>query len=232
MTIPEAESHLPQSQDLMDVFSMVENTHFTIGKTPEAILKAPFEKVAHATADIVTTSVAYFANRGHSDYAQAIGTNTWKLINRKIVLPIYINDIAEVLMSSLHMSKREVSKILVPGEPVFLVDEAGDRRSINGIYILFSPEFPARAINRPIEALATMAFLSSQANDIANNRWVIDQPNIRVRAEAFESDFLLFALSKMPDLQLSGIFMKTLEQYPRGLNSLPKNVRYTPTIVR
>jgi hypothetical protein len=151
------------------------------------------------------------------------------MINQKRVLTLYTDNVERVLMEQFRISPDYVSQMVVHGEPVFLVAGVTD----NGIavergFILFPSEFVVRAMKKPIEVLATMANMASQVNDIANNRLHIDQPFMEIRGYAFESDFLHYAKSMMPDVLLGDIYERAMREYPRGMDSLPLEARYSP----
>ena len=171
MTIPEAEHYLPESRSLEHVFGVAKRTHFTIGYSVDEIRKDSFEKVAGATGDFVTTAIGYFSNRGHSELAQVIGTNAWTMIDQHIVLTAYSDNIFDVLSRDFGMHPQEIQERVVTGEPVFLVCEIPKNgQKVEGALMLFPAEFPVRVMTKPVEALATIGYMTSQINDIANNR--------------------------------------------------------------
>ncbi|HUD19259.1 MAG TPA: hypothetical protein VMR81_02380 [Patescibacteria group bacterium] len=229
MTISEADSYLPESRQLQDVFEIAQKTHFTIGTTLAEIQRAPFEKVSRATSDFITTSVAYFANRGHSELAQTIGTCAWRMINRKEVFPMYTENIPVVLHNYFEIPVNKILTMTAPGEPVSLIG-VFPKTEINKVagFIIFPPEFPLRVMTRPVEALATISSMASQITDYSNGRLYIDAPNIKLRAQAFEADFLLHARREIPDLELSPVFSPLLQLYPKGMESLVPKQRYNP----
>lgn len=229
MSIPEGDSYLPENHSLENVFDVVNKSHFTIGSTLDEISRAPFEKVSLAAADYVTASVAYFANRGHSDYAQTLGTVSWRMINKQYILPIYSDNIPGILYQHFKMPLESISRGTIQGEPVFLI---GTLPSMNihteKGFLLLPTEFVHRAITNPVEALASMAFAGSQILDTAHGRQKTDRHNMGARSAAFESDFLLHAKSELPDLELSSIFERTIRTFPKGMDSIPERMRYTP----
>jgi hypothetical protein len=228
----EATQYLPESRDLRDVFDITAKTHFTIGKTPKEIRNAPLEKVMKATSDLVATAVGYFANRGHSEYAQIAGTSTWNMMEHEKVLIFYTLNMHEELIKHYGIDPRIVSQRVVYGEPVFIdIQLPMGNHLIDGASILFPPEFTARAMSQPVEALGTMAYFISEINDIANHRVQIDETFIMPRAKAFQSDFLHFAQEQITGLQLSAVARNAMNTYPHGMASLPAEMRYTPRVM-
>jgi hypothetical protein len=229
MTIPEADICLPESRELQNVFDVAIKTHFTIGKTMQEIERVPIEKVAVATRDFLKSSLAYFANRGHSEYAQIAGTNAWRLLQSYKAFPLYAEDVYIALIYGFHMSPDMASQIFVPDDPMFIIDEMEDKGvAVDVGYILFPPAFAVRVMTKPIEALATTAILSSQLNDMANFRNHIDNQNIALRAGAFASDFLHFAQENVTDFEVGDSYQRLMYLHPLGMKSLPESAKYIP----
>lgn len=227
MPVEDGNFHLPQGESMMDAFVVPTQKHFTVGRTIEEVYQSPWGEVALATEDFFTAGVAYLANRGHDAYMQEVGTTTWWAVNQKQAIAALARSPLEAAIQ-LGASADDVRKVgHQPGEPYVLFAE--NRQGIVTVefaFTLMPPEFIVKAQNRQVEALATMAWISSQVRDLANGRIRIDPEHVLARAHATEAHFLLHAREKHPDIELASEYIWTLDKYPEGLYSLPRDVRY------
>ncbi len=230
MPIEAANQYLPQSNRMVDAFDLVIKQHFTIGKTLEDIRKASMEKIAQAAADFFTAGVAYLANRGHDSYIQEVGTTTWWAVNQQRVLPALTDD---MIAAAIHLGVPPQLASTYSSNDGPYVLFLGNRHGIELIeaaYVLLPPQFVVKAQVKPVEALATMAWIGSQVRDMVNGRVLLDQQNINRRARATESHFLLRVIEENPDIELADMHKRTLKLFPKGINSLPTGVWYKGNI--
>lgn len=226
MPVEDGNLYLPSSQRLSDVFEVVAKTHFTIGKTMEQVSRAPWERVARATSDFFTAGVAHFANRGHDSYMQEVGKTTWWTVNQRRALAALTDNMIGAVVElgiPLEVALRQYSK---PGEPHVLFATTKGKQKEEIAFVLMPPEFVIKAQTKPIEALATMAWICSQVRDMANGRLTVDQSNINPRAVATEAHFLHHVVEEYPETNLVPEYKQAMSLYPQGINSLPAFMRY------
>ncbi len=227
MPVEDGNSYLPSSERLVDVFNVVVKTHYTVGNTIEHVRDAPWEKVAQATSDFFTAGVAYFANRGHDQYMQEVGTTAWWIMNQlRVATALTDNMIAAAIQLGMppQLALTMQSK---HDEPHVLFAATKGKQQVEEVaYVLIPPEFIVKAQTKPIEALATMAWICSHVRDMANGRLTVDQPNINPRAEATEAHFLHHAVAQQSETILAPSYKRVMLKYPRGINSLPERIRY------
>ena len=228
MTIPEGERYLPKDSLPEHAFNEVILWHGKIGSSLEHVKRMPWEMVGRAANDFFTAGVAYLANRSTNPYLEEVGTTAWRAVNRKIALVGLTDDIvsAEIQLGvprdvALHDS--------VPiGEPrVIFRDQKVGKTIIGAVFVLMPTEFLVKACTKPVEALTTMAWISSQLRDLANGRLAIDGQNLTRRAMATEAEFLLEVKNGNANVELSRTCENILKMYPKGMASLPAEMRYT-----
>ncbi|OGY19283.1 MAG: hypothetical protein A3A65_04135 [Candidatus Chisholmbacteria bacterium RIFCSPLOWO2_01_FULL_49_14] len=227
MSVKEADKYLPESRGITDAFEAVKMKHFTIKDSAEEIRQIPIERLRLAASDYFTAGVAFLANRGHDEYMQEVGTTTWWAVNQKLVVVAMTEDMREaaiLLGVPPRVARTFYSKDDEPHVIFASSRESGTQREV--AFILMPPEFIVKAQSRPIEALATMAWLCSQVRDMANGRLYIDREHFTERAEATEAHFLFEAIEHHPETQLAPEYRNSMELYPQGINSLPRTIIY------
>lgn len=214
---------MPISYDIVDAFLIPNRNHFSIGQTVAEIQKRNKETVARVMSDYFTTGVAFFANRGHDKYLQEVGTTTWLAVNQRRVLTAYCEDMIGGAMQLGVPLQEAINNFRNNDEPhVILL--ARNNQLVS--FVLLPPNFIVRAQNKPIEALATMAWICSQVRDMVNGRMIIDVQNVNSRASATEAQFLLEAVRQHPETILDPLYREIMAAYPQGIQSLPANCRY------
>jgi len=220
MPVPEAKRALPESTSMLDAFQIPSRDHFTVGKTIDAVRRAPFEKAARAAGDFFTSGVAYLANRGHDPFIQEVGTVTWWTVNQRRVLTAYTEDMKGAAMQlgvppeialTAYSKNDEPHVVFTARKSGLLIPEAA--------YVLLPPEFVVNAQTQPVETLATMAWIGSQVRDMANGRLLLDPKYLNHRANATEAHFLKQAVAEHPDVELSQNSQALLEAFPDGIFS-------------
>jgi len=227
MPIEAANQYLPPSGRMKDAFNYVIQQHFSVGKTIEEVMKAPWEKVGQATGDFFTAGVAYLANKGNDSYLQEIGTTMWLAVNQKRVLPVLSGNMIAAAIQLGVPPETAVRAYVRNDEPYVLF--LGKRQGIQMLeaaYVLMPPHFIVKAQEKPVEALATMAWIGSHIRDMVNGRLTIDPGNFSIRAQATESHFLLHGVEENPHLKLAETYKEVMELYPQGVNNLSPNVLY------
>lgn len=78
----------------------------------------------------------------------------------------------------------------------------------------------------PIMQLGALVFVGSQAVDYANDRFLTDQTNVKLRASAYEAEFLNTVRSLTPNWEPCDYQTSVLQEFPDGL-ATPKAQKIT-----
>lgn len=227
MSIEAGNKYVPEGNDVFAAFSVVNQWHFTIGKTREEIFGKPIEKIAKAASDYLTAGVAFLANRSKDKYFEDIGTTTWHAINQKRVLSMLTDNMFGAAIQLGVPFEIAINQFGGNDKAyvLFTTSKSGKISRENAV-VLLPPEFVVDAQIKPINALSALAWISSQVCDLVHERFYMDKQNMNPRADATEAHFLLEVLKRYPDTELSSNKKKLVEVYPKGIMSLPEGMRY------
>lgn len=227
MAVPEAEKYLPKELEASHAFDEVNRWHLG-ANTLDILASLPLTRIHRVASDYITTSVAYFANHTDDKLLEEVGTTAWHAINQGRALTAYCDDLRAGAIE--FGMPPQYALALKPEEPSFLiVGKVRERVMDETAIALIPPHLIVRAQQKPVEALAAMAFILSQIRDFSNGRKYIDRELSIPRSIAIEAQFLLSALREQPDLQLAPIYRETLTRYPHGTDDLPARARYKGT---
>lgn len=83
---------------------------------------------------------------------------------------------------------------------------------------IVAPKSWDRLVRRdPITQLGALVFVCSQAVDYCHDRLAIDPSNIRLRAHAYEAEYLNTIRQLSPTWELNDYHLQVLQEYPDGL---------------
>ena len=223
MRVEAAERFIPRGDDMRETFTVVSPKHILRNEPLHEMIKKPWNRLGLALGDYFAAGVAYLANRGHDEYIRKIGTTTWWAINQQRVIPSLVSNMPIAAMqlgvppeiANSHYTKIDEPHMLFTGAPQ-------EHRA----YILVPPHFLVQTQQQPVEALATIASISSQVQDLSNERLNIDPHNFNARAQASKAHLLLEARRRYPGIEISRDSEHLLTQYPQGIMSLPPEMRY------
>lgn len=223
MSLEQLNTYLPDRAEVERAFDVVLSKHRKTGIDFQAL-----DPSAGSTTEIVhdftLAAVAYFGSRGHDKYMRELGLDCWYAITEEYVQSIYVADLTEVT-DAMGISRQVAQSI--ENYPLVRHDFSSNRWVICQSATLYIPlTFIQLAKNRPIEALTLMSYALSQIKDFVNQQVDFQGDHIGLRASATGAHFILEALRQHPNLQLSSYARGLLEEYPKGIFSLPKGVRY------
>lgn len=224
MPIKEAGQYIPEDGEMHEAYALVKRDHF---KALELMQDSAFEDLQAVAGDFFTAGVAYLANFGHDKHIKEVGEVMWWSVNQQQTLVAMTDNMigaaiqlgVPLQIALTTYSKSDEPHVLFAAEQV-----RGVSKEV--AFVLVPPEFIQRAVNTPVEALATMAWIGSQVRDMVNGRLYIDQQYINTRAAATEAHFLKEAVKRYPELELAGTYAAVLKHFPFGIDSLPKVVKY------
>lgn len=229
MPVPEADHYLSVDPSMTAAFDRAKQMHLAhveVAKTPEGVLSLPETVQKEMVGDFVFASVAFFANRGHDQYMQELGTTVWRGFKDGAVALMFAPDVA-VAATELGLPPREASGLSGP-EPVFLTREGRGASGSDEGYLLTPPDYISRAINLPVEALATMSGNFSRIRDFVNGRHLNDPLEHTIeRMKATVSHFVIEAKKQNPTMLSTPLYRRLAREYPVGIVSLPRALRYT-----
>lgn len=228
MPIPEADYYLSVDPSMTAAFDRAKQMHLAhveAAKTPEGVLALPNGIQDEMLGDFVFSSAAFFANRGHDQYMQELGTTVWNGFRDRTVVLMFAPDVA---VSAMELGvPRRMAHGLSGAEPVLLTREGRGGSGSDAGYLLTPPDYISRAINLPVEALATMSGNFSRIRDFVNGRHLTDPLDDTIeRMKATIAHFVIEAHGQNPTMLRTRLYKQLAREYPRGINSLPSTLRY------
>ncbi len=235
--IEAAEDYLPPETATKQTYRRVIAMHQEVSGDLASIQAMDEADASLVARDYLLAGLAYFANRGHDLQMQEIGATAWYALQQQSVELVYADKVQPKAMElgvEPHLAYRYLE-----GEPHVLFDaliKLGLTEETG--YLLIPSPFLVKVHAKPIEALATTINLASHVKDFVNGRLVLDHDKtdtrskpIKTRAEAAEAHFLheVFRVRKeRVDVYYRGLMKK----YPRGLGSVPMQMRYSAAAPR
>ncbi len=218
MAVEQGDIYLPQSSEMTDAFNLMDARYFLLGDTLDAIKAHPIQRLQNPAGDYFSAAVAYLANRSADPLVEEVGTIAYNSIGSKQTEMILSHStLGALLQLGLPEDFALRSLAAMPGEPIFL--GYGEKSNSRGILFL-EPNFIHKARTNPVEALATAVWICSQVRDLVNGRTQGGDRMVNQRASAIESQFLHGAFRQYSDLQVGPAYLKKMEEFPSGIESL------------
>lgn len=194
--------------------------------TAEIVENLSIVEMSYTTFDVIFTGVAFLAEKERDDHLKKIAGIAWETLDKGLPIVI-VDDLLSAAVdlgvhrgdANLHYSHNDDLKMIVATSengPIFQ-DTA---------FLLATPTFIIRAAARPIDALAATVGICSQIRDFVNGRHGIDLENVMPRANASIAHFLGRVKSRHQREKLSPDHQRLMEIFPRGIDSLPRNMLY------
>src|SRR6185437_2016671 len=207
-------------------FAMPSRNHFMLGKTLETINSQTPDKVIRAFPDFFMAGIAHFANRGHDAYMQEVGAATWWMMEQNRAQMAITQNIPEAAMQLGIPREAALDTDGDIPKAIFVQRQQG-KLVVEAMIGLFPSIFLVDAQVNPIEALSSLAYVTSYARDAANEKIVSDMANVGIRAEVTAAHFLKEAVRRHPEVSLSARSQRLLKNFPEGIGGLPQAARYT-----